>query len=82
MAKMMNIPILGLVENMAYFKCPDCAGEHKIFGDSHVEGVAREHGLDILARLPLDPKIAEACDGGTIEDLQVAWLDRAIESFE
>ena len=52
---MMNIPILGLVENMAYYQCPDCGGKHNIFGDSHVEAVAAEQGLDVLARLPLIP---------------------------
>ncbi len=67
MAKMMNIPILGLVENMAYFKCPDCGGEHKIFGDSNVEQAAAEHGLDILARLPINPGLAGLCDKGLIE---------------
>lgn len=82
MAKMMNIPILGLVENMAYFKCPDCGSEHKIFGNSHIEAVAEEHGLDVLARLPLDPQISKACDLGSIEDYKGDWLDKVAELLE
>jgi len=57
MAKMMNIPILGVVENMSYFKCPDCDKEHKIFGDSHIEKIAQEHNVEVLAKLPIDPKL-------------------------
>ncbi|MGI6366221.1 MAG: P-loop NTPase [Bacillota bacterium] len=82
MAKMMNIPILGLVENMAYYQCPDCGGKHNIFGDSHVEAVAAEQGLDVLARLPLDPRIARACDQGSVEDLQGSWLNEVIQRLE
>jgi Mrp family chromosome partitioning ATPase/predicted Fe-Mo cluster-binding NifX family protein len=70
MAEMMNIPIIGLVENMAYFQCPDCTKEYKIFGDSHIDKIARKHNLDILARMPIDPKLAEACDRGMIEQFE------------
>ncbi|MEG1240593.1 MAG: Mrp/NBP35 family ATP-binding protein [Oscillospiraceae bacterium] len=69
MAEMMNVPVLGLVENYSYFQCPDCGKQHEIFGKSHLEDVAKALNLPILARLPIDPKTAEACDGGAIEDL-------------
>ena len=62
MAKMMDVPILGLVENMSYFQCPGCGEKYKIFGDSHLEDVANANGLKILGRLPVDPKLAAACD--------------------
>ncbi len=67
MAEMMNIPIIGLVENMSYFKCPDCGKEHKIFGDSHIDEIAEKHNLKVLAKLPVNPKISAACDKGMIE---------------
>lgn len=67
MAKMMDIPILGLVENMSYFECPDCNQQHSIFGKSQIESVAAEHGLHVLGKLPMDNKIASACDNGMIE---------------
>lgn len=70
MAEMMKIPILGLVENMSYFRCPDNGRDYKIFGESHIEEVAKEHGLKVLGRMPIDPKIAEACDAGKIEFLE------------
>jgi len=74
MAEMMNIPIIGLVENMSYFKCPDNDKEYKIFGDSHIDEIAREHNLEVLAKLPVDPAISLACDRGLIEELEAADL--------
>lgn len=82
MAEMMKIPIIGLVENMSYFKCPDCSKEHKIFGESNIEQVAREHKIDVLAKLPIDPRIATACDQGMIELFEGAWLDSTAEILE
>lgn len=79
MAEMMNIPILGLVENMAYFHCPGCHEQYKIFGDSHIEEIAAEHKLPVLARLPMDPRIAEACDKGVVETLEVTGLEKMVE---
>lgn len=79
MANMMNIPIIGLVENMAYFKCPDCNKEYKIFGDSHIDKIAQEFNLDILARMPIDPKLAAACDKGMIELFHGSWFDHTAE---
>lgn len=67
MAELMNIPILGLVENMSYFHCPDNGKDYKIFGESHLEQIAAEHNLKVLAKLPIEPQLAEACDQGRIE---------------
>ena len=75
MAEMMNVPIIGLVENMSYFKCPDNNKEYKIFGESHIEDIANKYDLKVLAKVPIDPKIAEACDRGAIEDLNENWFD-------
>jgi Mrp family chromosome partitioning ATPase/predicted Fe-Mo cluster-binding NifX family protein len=82
MAKKMNIPIIGLVENMSYFKCPDCDKSYNIFGDSHLEKIAEEHGLEILAKLPIEPKIAAACDKGMIELFDGQWFDKTAEILE
>jgi Mrp family chromosome partitioning ATPase len=81
MAKMMNIPILGLVENMGYIKCPDCNKEIKLFGDSNLEEIAKKHGVRVLGKLPIDPKIAEACDKGMIEFFNGDWLNAAVETL-
>ena len=75
MARMMSIPVLGLVENMAYFHCPDCGHDHAIFGESHLDQVAAEYGVCTTARLPIDPAIARACDSGAIETLDQIYLD-------
>ena len=75
MAEMMNVPVLGIVENMSYYECPDCGKRHSIFGESHLEETAQRHGIRTLARLPIDPAIAKACDAGKIEELSAPWLD-------
>lgn len=82
MAEMMNIPVLGLVENMSYFTCPDCGTEIPVFGPSKVEEVAAEYGLDVLGRLPINPKLAAACDKGMIELYEGDWLDGAADKLE
>lgn len=82
MAEMMNIPILGLVENMSYFTCPDNGKDYRIFGDSHIEQIACRHNLEVLARLPIDPEIASACDTGTIEGFDRHWLEPAARALE
>lgn len=82
MAEMMNIPVLGLVENMSYLKCPDCGKEIPVFGPSKVDEVAKEHGLDVLGKLPIDPKLAAACDKGMIELFEGDWLDAAAKKLE
>ena len=79
MAEMMHIPVLGLVENYSYFRCPDCGKEHAIFGESHIERVAADLGLKVLARLPIDPAVAAACDAGRIEELEPNYLTAMAE---
>ena len=69
MAELMNVPVLGIVENMSYFKCPDCGKEHAIFGESKVEQIAREFGIEHTARLPIDPVIAAMVDAGEVESV-------------
>ena len=75
MAEMMNVPVLGLVENMSYYECPDCGKRHSIFGESHLEEIAQKHGITNIARIPIDPDIAAACDAGDVSKLQAEWLN-------
>lgn len=82
MAEMMNIPILGLVENMSYFICDSCDKEHKIFGESHIDQIANEHKLEVLAKLPMDPQIAALSDAGRIEDFSGNWFEDASKVLE
>jgi Mrp family chromosome partitioning ATPase/predicted Fe-Mo cluster-binding NifX family protein len=82
MAEIMNIPVIGLVENMSYFKCPDNDKEYKIFGESHIESIAQKHHVDVLAKIPIDPQIATACDKGMIELYDGNWLDRVAETLK
>jgi Mrp family chromosome partitioning ATPase/predicted Fe-Mo cluster-binding NifX family protein len=82
MAERMNIPIIGIVENMSYFKCPDNDKDYKVFGDSHIEEIAEKHDLKVLAKLPIDPNIATACDKGTIELYEGTWLDPVVKIVE
>lgn len=82
MAKKMNIPIIGIVENMSYVECPDCGKKISVFGESHIEEVAQEYGLSVLARLPINPEIAKAVDNGRVEYLEMPYLDSAAEAVE
>ena len=82
MAGMMNIPVLGIVENMAYYECPDCGKRHSIFGESHVAEIANEFGIMNTAQLPINPKLAGACDKGMIEMFEGDWLDYAADVVE
>ena len=82
MAEMMNIPVIGLVENMSYFKCPDNDKEYKIFGESHIDEIAEKHNLKILARIPIDPKISAACDKGMIELFEGDWFESISQLIE
>ena len=75
MAKMMDIPVLGLVENYSYFQCPDCGKRHAIFGESHLDQVAAELELPVLAKLPIDPAVAAAFDAGKIESAPINYMD-------
>lgn len=82
MAEMMNVPIIGLIENMSYFKCPDCDKEHEIFGESHIAEIAEKHHLPVLAKLPVEPGFASLCDKGLIELVKSDWLDSVAEIIE
>ena len=82
MAEMMNIQVIGLVENMSYFKCPDNGKEYKIFGESHIDEVAEKHSLKVLAKLPIDPKISVACDKGMIELFDGDWFGPLSKSLK
>ena len=82
MAELMNIPILGLVENMSYFKCPDCGKEHKIFGDSHIDEIAKEYGTRVLAKIPIDPDLAKSVDTGTVELFVGNYFENAANTIE
>ena len=75
MAKSMDVPVLGLVENMSYFECPDCGKKHYIFGDSHIDEVAEKYGVDVLARLPMNPDFAALCDEGKVMDIPTPGID-------
>ena len=81
MAGMMNIPVLGLVENMSYIVCPDCGKEIHAFGESHLDEIARKHQITLTARLPIDPKLAAACDAGLIELFDGSWLDNMLNTI-
>ena len=82
MAQAMNIPILGIVENMSYAVCPDCGKKISIFGESHVEEEAAKYGLKVLGRLPIDPQLARVCDQGVMELFEGDWLEGAADAVE
>jgi Mrp family chromosome partitioning ATPase len=82
MAKMMNIPVLGIVENMSYVKCPDCGKKIPLFGESQTAKVALEHGIPLLAQLPVDPALARECDTGVIELFNEDWMQAALDAVE
>jgi len=84
MADMMNVPVLGIVENMSYFKCPDCGKEHAIFGESKVEKVAQAFGIEHFTRLPIDPAVSALVDAGKVESVsgqQIAGMADVIETL-
>lgn len=82
MAKMMNIPILGLVENMSYFVCPDCGKKLSVFGESHIDEVAELYGTKVLAKLPINSELAKSMDEGRIEFFEENYLDDAASEIE
>lgn len=81
MAKLMNIPILGIIENMSYYECPDCGKKINVFGESHLEETAAAYDLPILAQIPICTDLAKACDTGTIELFEGDWLKDAVEKI-
>lgn len=82
MAQMMNIPILGIVENMSYIECPDCKKKISVFGESHVDEVAKEYGVPVLAKLPIDPALANLVDKGAIELFECDEADAIADAAE
>ena len=79
MAEMMQIPVLGLVENMSTYTCPDCGRQHAVFGESHLARIAEEHHLPVLARLPIQPALAAQMDNGTIELFEGDYMQAAAD---
>ncbi len=82
MAELMNVPVLGLVENMSYFKCPDCGKEHAIFGESKVEALAKQYGIANFARLPIDPVITTMVDAGEVESVSGEHIAPIVDVIE
>ena len=82
MAEMMKVPMLGIVENMSYIVCPDCGKHINVFGNSHVDEVAAKHHLPVLAKCPIDPKLAELSDAGMIETYGGEFLEGAADACE
>lgn len=82
MAKMMNVPIVGLVENMSYFECPDCGKHISVFGDSHIDDIAGKFGLKVLAKLPIDPETAKLVDSGMLELTETTAADPIADAVE
>lgn len=82
MANMMHIPVLGFVENYSYLRCPDCGRKISVFGKSHLDEIAAQFNLPILARLPIDPAVAEAYDNGQMETVNTEALSAAVEAIE
>ena len=82
MAELMNVPVLGLVENMSYFKCPDCGKEHAIFGESKVEALAKQYGIAHYARLPIDPVITAMVDAGEVESVSGEHIAPIVDVIE
>ena len=81
MAEMMDVPIVGVVENMSYLLCPDCGREIPLFGQGRTQAAAEAHGLKLLARMPIDPALAQLADQGRMEDLQGQWLSPVVEEI-
>ena len=79
MAGLMDIPVLGLVENMAYFECPTCHDKHYIFGQSHIDALAAKYKIQSTAQIPLASALADLCDQGNIEEFKGNWLDSILE---
>ena len=82
MAEMMNVPVIGVVENMSYFACPHCGKKHSVFGESHLEEVAAEYRVPVIGRLPIDSKLAAACDKGMIELFEGNYMEDAITAID
>ena len=82
MAKMMNVPVLGLVENMSYYVCPHCNEKISIFGESQIDETAKELGVPVLAKLPINPDAAKMIDAGRVEDIEAGELDEFVDTLK
>lgn len=82
MADMMNVPVLGLVENMSYYECPDCGKKIKVFGESHIDEIAQKYNTEVLAKLPIDSEIAKCVDNGRAEMFEGGYLDDTAKRIE
>ena len=82
MASMMNKDIIGVVENMSYFHCPDNGKDYKIFGESHIDSIAKDYNIDLIAKIPIDPLISNLADNGKIEDYNETFLSNITERIE
>ena len=82
MANMMHIPVLGLVENFSYLKCPDCGKKIALFGESNIDEVAAKEGTRVLGKLPLDPAYAKAADAGAFYEMENPYLDAAVDALK
>lgn len=82
MAEKMNVPIVGVVENMSYVACPDCGKKIYLFGEGKSEEAAKRHNLPLLAQMPIDPKLAALVDAGKIEEFEGTWLNTAADALE
>ena len=82
MAQMMNVPVLGIIENMSYFQCDQCGKRHYIFGESHLDEIAERNGLSLTARMPLDPALAAACDSGKVEMAEARYLEGIADALQ
>ena len=82
MAKLMNVPIFGIVENYSYFKCPDCGKEHHIFGESNIDEIAAKYGIENIVKIPIDPEFAKKVDAGDVESLETPFLAPICDKLE
>lgn len=82
MAQLMDIPILAMVENMSYLQCPDCGTKINVFGESHIQEIAKTYNIDVSAKLPIDIRLSSIVDQGLIEDFQGNWLDGIVDILE
>jgi len=82
MAQMMNVPVLGIVENMSYFTCPDCGKKHHIYGESHIDEIAGKYDIKAVAKLPIDSNLAACADKGLIEHYDGLWLEEILDVIE
>lgn len=81
MADQMKVPVIGLIENMSYYECPDCGKRHSIFGESHIDEIAAAHGLKTLAKIPIEPATAKIVDEGSVEYLEAPWIRAAVDAI-